>query len=42
MFLLGTGDSYIYDPNSIDPNREGLTDEEMMDAMLVRQMLGMD
>lgn len=42
VFLLGTGDSMIYDPNSIGTNRQDLTDDEIMDAMLVRSMLGLD
>lgn len=42
VYLLGTGDSMIFDPNAIGTNRQDLTDDEIMDAVLVRQMLGFD
>lgn len=41
-FLVGSGQTMIYDPNSIGKNRTDLTDDEMLDALLVRQMLGVD
>lgn len=41
-FLVGAGQTMIFDPNAIGTNRQDLTDDEIMDAMLVRQMLGFD